>query len=228
MYLSVAGVPIDEFQGAGEGVHRRALAGPPRGKTIDPYAIYGAQAAQVLLDAIAASDGTRTDVIAKMFDTEVDGRAARLVRRSTTTVTRRTQRAPWSASRSTRRPTSSTTATVDLAEAGDGDGGRRRLGDARTQSRPSGGRALPFPAAFRFRVARHADRDATRLQRLRASSIVDLIGLTLLALVAALALRQVHRGSDASSSTSGSSGSRTAPSTGSSRSATRSSTGSCS
>ena len=34
-------------------------------------AIYGAQAAQVLLDAIENSDGTRSDVIAKMFATEV-------------------------------------------------------------------------------------------------------------------------------------------------------------
>ena len=45
MFLSVAGVPIDEFQGKGA---EFAEAFKPRlgGKAIDPYAIYGAQAAQ--------------------------------------------------------------------------------------------------------------------------------------------------------------------------------------
>ena len=71
MYMSVAGVPIDAFAGAAQGVHRRALAGPLAGEAIDPYAIYGGQSAQVLLDAIANSDGSRADIIAKMFETEV-------------------------------------------------------------------------------------------------------------------------------------------------------------
>src|SRR6187399_2955752 len=58
MFLSVAGVPIDEFKGKGA---EFAAAFKPRlgGKEIDPYAIYGAQAAQIMLDAIAASDGSR-------------------------------------------------------------------------------------------------------------------------------------------------------------------------
>jgi branched-chain amino acid transport system substrate-binding protein len=70
MFLSVAGVPIDEFKGKGADF---AKAFKPRlgGKAIDPYAIYGAQAAQVMLDAIAASDGSRADVIKKMFATKV-------------------------------------------------------------------------------------------------------------------------------------------------------------
>ncbi len=70
MFLSVAGVPIDEFKGKGA---EFAEAFKPRlgGKEIDPYAIYGAQAAQVMLDAIAASDGSRADVIAKMFEANV-------------------------------------------------------------------------------------------------------------------------------------------------------------
>ena len=42
------------------------------GKEIDPYAIYGAQAAQIMFDAIAASDGSRADVIAKMFEAKVE------------------------------------------------------------------------------------------------------------------------------------------------------------
>ena len=70
MFMSVAGVPIDEFQGAGAEFAEKLK---PRigGKPVDPYAIYGAQAAQVMLDAIAASDGSRADVIAKMFEAEV-------------------------------------------------------------------------------------------------------------------------------------------------------------
>jgi branched-chain amino acid transport system substrate-binding protein len=71
MFMSVAGVPIDEFEGAGA---EFAEAFAPRlgGANIDPYAIYGAQAAQVILDAVAASDGSRADVIAKMFEAEVN------------------------------------------------------------------------------------------------------------------------------------------------------------
>jgi hypothetical protein len=68
--MSVAGVPIDEFKGKGA---EFAKAFKPRlgGKAIDPYAIYGAQAAQILLDAIADSDGSRGDVLAKMFEAKV-------------------------------------------------------------------------------------------------------------------------------------------------------------
>ena len=71
MFLSVAGVPIDEFKGKGA---EFAEAFKPRlgGKNIDPYAIYGAQAAELMLNAIAASDGSRGDVIAKMFEQSVD------------------------------------------------------------------------------------------------------------------------------------------------------------
>jgi branched-chain amino acid transport system substrate-binding protein len=71
MFMSVAGVPIDQFKGAALDFIDGLQKGPLQGKAIDPYAIYGGQAGQVLLDAIAASDGTRSDVIAKMFDTSV-------------------------------------------------------------------------------------------------------------------------------------------------------------
>jgi branched-chain amino acid transport system substrate-binding protein len=62
MWMSVAGVPIDQFKGAGAefAAEFKPTLG---GKEIDPYAIYGAQAAQVLFDAIAASDGSRARVI---------------------------------------------------------------------------------------------------------------------------------------------------------------------
>jgi len=70
MLMSVAGVPIDQFKGKGA---EFAAAFKPTlgGKEIDPYAIYGAQAAQVMLDAIAASDGSRASVIEQLFAAKV-------------------------------------------------------------------------------------------------------------------------------------------------------------
>ena len=71
MYMSVAGVPIDEFKGKGA---EFVEAFKPRlgGKDVDPYAIYGAQAAEVMLNAIAASDGSRSDIIAKLFEQKIN------------------------------------------------------------------------------------------------------------------------------------------------------------
>ena len=40
-------------------------------KNVEPYSAYAAQAAIVLLDAIAASDGSRASVVDKMFATKV-------------------------------------------------------------------------------------------------------------------------------------------------------------
>jgi branched-chain amino acid transport system substrate-binding protein len=71
MFMSVAGVPIDDFVGSAQEFVDGLQAGPLAGKPIDPYAIYGAQAAQIMFDAIAASDGTRADVITKLFETNV-------------------------------------------------------------------------------------------------------------------------------------------------------------
>ena len=71
MYMSVAGQPIDKFQGAAREFATNFSKEFLGGKTVDPYAIYGAQAATVMLDAIEASDGSRSDVISKMFATEV-------------------------------------------------------------------------------------------------------------------------------------------------------------
>ncbi len=72
MDMSVAGVPIDEFSGPAEEFAEEFQNNYLKDtQTIDPYAIYAAQSAQIMLDAIAASDGTRSDVIEKMFATEV-------------------------------------------------------------------------------------------------------------------------------------------------------------
>jgi len=71
MYMSVAGQPIDSFTGKAKEFVDGLLAGALSGKPIDPYAIYGGQAAQTMLDAIAASDGSRSDVISKLFASDV-------------------------------------------------------------------------------------------------------------------------------------------------------------
>ena len=72
MFMSVAGVPIDEFKGKGA-EFAKGFKPTLGGKEIDPYAIYGAQAADVLLSAIENSDGTRQGVIQQLFQTKVSG-----------------------------------------------------------------------------------------------------------------------------------------------------------
>ena len=70
-YFSVAGVGIDKYTGAAK-TFINGFKAQLGGKPVDPYAILGAQAAQVLLGAIAKSDGTRSDVISKVFATKVN------------------------------------------------------------------------------------------------------------------------------------------------------------
>ena len=69
-FFSVAGVGIDKYKGAAlkfiDGF-KNQLGGKP----VDPYAILGAQAAKVLLDAIERSDGTRSSVIDEVYKTDV-------------------------------------------------------------------------------------------------------------------------------------------------------------
>ncbi len=72
MWLSVAGTPIDAYSGTAQefvaGFSDQFLdADTP----IDPYAIFGAQAAVVMLDAIAASDGSRASVLEQVFATDI-------------------------------------------------------------------------------------------------------------------------------------------------------------
>ena len=71
-YFSVAGIPVDEFTGAAAEfieTFQETLGGEP----VDPYAVYGAQAAQIMLESIANSDYTRAGVIEQMFNTTVEG-----------------------------------------------------------------------------------------------------------------------------------------------------------
>jgi branched-chain amino acid transport system substrate-binding protein len=71
MYLSVAGVSVDQLTGEGKTFidgFKKSLGNEP----VDPYAAYGAQAMSVLLDAIERSDGSRASVIAELFKTKVE------------------------------------------------------------------------------------------------------------------------------------------------------------
>jgi branched-chain amino acid transport system substrate-binding protein len=70
-FFSVAGVGIDKYKGAAL-KFIDGFKGQLGGKPVDPYAILGAQAGKVLLDAIEKSDGTRSSVIDEVFKTKVD------------------------------------------------------------------------------------------------------------------------------------------------------------
>jgi branched-chain amino acid transport system substrate-binding protein len=70
-YFSVAGVGIDKYTGAAQDFISGFKA-TLNGKPVDPYAILGAQAATVLLNAIEKSDGSRSGVIAEVFKTKID------------------------------------------------------------------------------------------------------------------------------------------------------------
>ena len=71
-FFSVAGVPIEEFGPAGQEFIDE-FATRVGDQAVDPYGVYGAQAAQIVLDAIAKSDYTRAGVIEQLFATEVTG-----------------------------------------------------------------------------------------------------------------------------------------------------------
>jgi branched-chain amino acid transport system substrate-binding protein len=70
-YFSVAGVGIDKYKGAAL-TFVNGFKSTLKGKPVDPYAILAAQAAKVLLPAIAKSDGTRASVIDNVFKTKVN------------------------------------------------------------------------------------------------------------------------------------------------------------
>jgi branched-chain amino acid transport system substrate-binding protein len=68
MTVSVAGLPNNQLKGAGKAFVKgfTKAAGTP-----DPYSVYAAQATEVLLAAIAKSNGSRGDVAAKLFKTKI-------------------------------------------------------------------------------------------------------------------------------------------------------------
>jgi branched-chain amino acid transport system substrate-binding protein len=74
MFLTVAGVPLDQLGPAGQefaASFGELYAAELEGNPVDPYSAYGAQSAEVMLDAIAAGGADRAAVIEAMFATEV-------------------------------------------------------------------------------------------------------------------------------------------------------------
>ena len=69
-YMSVAGVPPDQLKGKGA-TFIQDFTNTYHPDAIDPYTPYAAAAAEVLLQAIAASDGTRADVAKHLFGINV-------------------------------------------------------------------------------------------------------------------------------------------------------------
>ena len=70
MTVSVAGLPIAKLPAAGQ-QFAADFAKANGGKQPDPYSVYAAAAAEVMIGAIAASDGTRAGVADQMFKVSV-------------------------------------------------------------------------------------------------------------------------------------------------------------
>jgi branched-chain amino acid transport system substrate-binding protein len=68
-WVSVAGAPPDQLKGVGATFIKNF--GKQIGATPNPYSQYGAQAMDVMMQAIAASDGTRASVAEKLFGLKV-------------------------------------------------------------------------------------------------------------------------------------------------------------
>jgi branched-chain amino acid transport system substrate-binding protein len=70
LYASVAGVPPDQLKGAGA-TFVSDFTNTYHPDALDPYTPYAAAATQVLLNAIAASDGSRSSIASKLFGVKV-------------------------------------------------------------------------------------------------------------------------------------------------------------
>ena len=70
MYISVAGLPISKLGKSGR-AFLKAFAKYQRQSVVDPYAVYSAQIAQILMRAIGNSNGTRPSVVRNMMRTRV-------------------------------------------------------------------------------------------------------------------------------------------------------------
>ena len=66
MYISVAGLPISKLGKTGK-AFLVAFAKYQGKKVVDPYAVYAAQTAQIMLNAIAKSNGSRPSVVKNVF-----------------------------------------------------------------------------------------------------------------------------------------------------------------
>jgi branched-chain amino acid transport system substrate-binding protein len=71
MYISYAGQPLERLGPTGKKFIAQFKAYAKIKGQIPPYSVYQAQAAQVLLDAIGRSNGTRASVVKEVFKTNV-------------------------------------------------------------------------------------------------------------------------------------------------------------
>jgi branched-chain amino acid transport system substrate-binding protein len=71
VYVSVAGLPNSALKGAGRAFVKAFTAADKRPP--DPYSVYAAQAAEVLVQAIKQSNGTRADVAKQLFKVKLAG-----------------------------------------------------------------------------------------------------------------------------------------------------------
>ena len=72
MYISYAGQPLEKLGPTGKKFIRDFRAYAKIKGQMPPYPVYQAQAAQIMLGAIARSDGTRRSVVREMFRTRVN------------------------------------------------------------------------------------------------------------------------------------------------------------
>jgi branched-chain amino acid transport system substrate-binding protein len=70
VYVSVAGLPNEQLGPTGK-KFVKDFGATQSGGQVDPYSVYAAQSAEVLLDAIDRSDGTRASVTEELFNTDV-------------------------------------------------------------------------------------------------------------------------------------------------------------
>jgi ABC-type branched-subunit amino acid transport system substrate-binding protein len=71
MYITQPGLPADQLKGEGKKFSDEFTA--EIGKSPNPYTAYAAQAATILLDAIADSDGSRASVSEGLFNRDIKG-----------------------------------------------------------------------------------------------------------------------------------------------------------
>lgn len=72
LLVSMPGEPLSSYPPAARAYARKLRATLPAGQAVDPVALHGAEAARIVLRAIAASDGSRADVVARLSKTHVD------------------------------------------------------------------------------------------------------------------------------------------------------------
>jgi branched-chain amino acid transport system substrate-binding protein len=70
MYISVAGLPLERLGPTGKKFIAEFRKYQKKAQ-VDPYAVYAAQTAQILLGAIAKSNGSRSQVVDNVFKTKV-------------------------------------------------------------------------------------------------------------------------------------------------------------